>query len=213
MTHLYRRLAAVAMLLVAWLAPSGASAAEKLVLAFGDSLTAGYELPSGKGYPGQLEALLRAQGIAVQVHNAGVSGDTTNGGKARLGWVVGALKAKPDLVILCLGGNDSLRGIDPKLTRANLDAMLGDLKKRGIKVLLAGMLAPPNMGADYAKAYNALFPALARQHGVLFYPFLLQGVAANPKLQLDDGMHPNVAGAGVIARNLLPLVSKALKPS
>jgi acyl-CoA thioesterase I len=188
-----------------------AQAAEKLVLAFGDSLTAGYELTITDSYPAQLQSALRAQGMKVRVHNAGVSGDTSTGGRARLAWVLAALKAKPDLVILCLGANDSLRGVDPKLTRANMEAMMAELKKRGIRVLVAGMLAPPNMGKDYARTYNPIFPDIAKRFGAGYYPFLLDGVAAQPKLLLADGMHPNKAGAAVIVKRIAPMVRKQLE--
>jgi acyl-CoA thioesterase I len=199
------------LLLTAFAAPLSATAAERLILAFGDSLTAGYQLAPGQSYPAQLETLLRKQGIAARVHNAGVSGDTSTGGRSRLGWVIGSLKAKPDLVILCLGGNDSLRGIDPAFTRTNLDAMLTDLRKRNIRVLLAGMLAPPNMGKAYAGRYNAIFPELAKKYGTAYYPFLLDGVAAQPGLLLEDGIHPNTKGAAIMAKRLMPPVRKLLE--
>jgi acyl-CoA thioesterase I len=185
-------------------------AAEKLILAFGDSLTAGYDLPASDSYPAQLQAMLRAQGLAVRVHNAGVSGDTSSGGRARLGWVVTALKTPPHLVILCLGANDSLRGLDPKLTRRNMDAMLAELKKQKINVLLVGMLAPPNMGKDYAKSYNMIFPELAKKYSTAYYPFLMNGVVTKPALLLADGMHPNKQGAAIVAKNLLPLTLQSL---
>ncbi len=193
------------------LAARPALAAEKLVLAFGDSLTAGYELPPSDSYPAQLQTSLRSQGIGVRVHNAGVSGDTSSGGRARLGWVIAALKVQPDLVILCLGANDSLRGVDPKLTRANLDAMMAELKRRKLRVLLVGMLAPPNMGKDYARAYNPIFADLAKRYGAGYYPFMLDGVAANPKLLLADGMHPNKKGVAMIVSKLAPKVRKQLE--
>jgi acyl-CoA thioesterase I len=193
------------------LAAPSARAAEKLILAFGDSLTAGYELPPSDSYPAQLQSALRKQGLAVRVHNAGVSGDTSTGGRARLGWVIAALKAQPDLVILCLGANDSLRGVDPKLTRANLEAMMTELQKRKVRVLLIGMLAPPNMGKDYARAYNPIFADLAKRYGAVYYPFMLDGVAAQPKLLLADGMHPNKAGVAVIVNKLAPRVRKTLE--
>jgi acyl-CoA thioesterase I len=188
-----------------------AQAAEKLILAFGDSLTAGYELPQADNYPAQLQLVLRGQGVAVRVHNAGVSGDTSTGGRARLTWVVAALKTPPDLVILCLGANDSLRGVDPKLTRINMDAMMAELKKRKIPVLLAGMLAPPNMGKEYARSYNMIFPQLAKRYGAFYYPFFLEGVATKPKLLLADGMHPNKQGVAIIVKKIAPLVRKSLE--
>jgi acyl-CoA thioesterase-1 len=183
---------------------------QRLVVAFGDSLTAGYRLKPGEGFAPQLEAALKAQGRNVRVHNAGVSGDTTAAGRQRLAWVLNAVKAKPDLVILQLGANDMLRGLPPKQTRANLDAMLAELRKRGIPVLLAGMFGGPNLGVRYLDEFNAIYPALARQHGATYYPFFLKGVAFNKPLLLDDGMHPNRAGVDVMVRNILPTVAKAL---
>ena len=187
-----------------------AHAADRLILAFGDSLTAGYQLKPGEGFTWQLEAALRKEGKAVRVHNAGVSGDTTAQGKARLNWVLSSLKQKPDLAIVALGANDMLRGQPAAQTRANLDAIVGELRKRGIPVVVAGMVAAPNMDAAYAREYNAIFPAIAKQHGATLYPFFLQGVAAQPKLQLADGMHPNKQGVAVMVRNILPTVRKAL---
>lgn len=186
------------------------AAAERLVLAFGDSLTAGYQLKPGEGFAPQLEAALRKRGYAVTVRNAGVSGDTTAQGRARLGWVLNSLKAKPDLVILELGANDMLRGQDPATAKANLDAMLAELAKRRIPVLLAGMRASPNLGPAYAKAFDPIYAELAKKYGVPLYPFFMNGVAATPKLQLADGMHPNAAGVAVIVKGILPSVEAAL---
>jgi acyl-CoA thioesterase I len=183
---------------------------QKLIVAFGDSLTAGYRLKPTEGFAPQLEAALKAQGRNVRVHNAGVSGDTTAAGRQRLAWVLNAVKTKPDLVILQLGANDMLRGLPPKQTRANLDAMLAELRKRNIPVLLAGMLGGPNLGVRYLDEFNTIYPALARQYGATHYPFFLKGVAFNKPLLLDDGMHPNRAGVGVMVRNILPTVAKAL---
>jgi acyl-CoA thioesterase-1 len=188
-----------------------AAAKEKLILALGDSLTAGYQLKPGEAFPAQLQAALRREGRNVRVHNAGVSGDTTAQGKARLNWVLASLKQKPDLAIVALGANDMLRGQPPAMARANLDAVLTELGRRGIPVLLAGMMAAPNMGADYAKDFNAIYPALAKKHGAILYPFYTQGVTANPELLLADGMHPNPAGVRVMVRNILPTVRKALE--
>lgn len=187
-----------------------AHAADRLVLAFGDSLTAGYGLKPAESYPVRLEAALRGAGIAVKVHNGGVSGETTASGRARLGWQLQGLKAKPDLVILELGANDMLRGLDPALARANLDAMLTELRRRRIPVLLTGMLAAPNLGAPYRRRFDAIFPALARKHGVAFYPFFMRGVAGNPRLLQPDGLHPTARGVTVIVRGLLPQVKTAL---
>ena len=193
--------------------PAGAAApAGKLVLAYGDSLTAGYQLRPGEGFPAQLQAELRRQGLAaVEVRNAGVSGDTTAQGRARLSWVLQSLPEKPDLVILALGANDMLRGQPPAQAKANLDSMLTELQRRGIAVLLAGMLAAPNFGADYVKEFNAIYPDLAKKHQVPLYPFFTAGVTGNPKLLLADGMHPNAEGAKRMAASLAPLVGRLLR--
>lgn len=195
------------------LALSGAADAApkpRLVLAFGDSLTAGYQLKPTEGFAPQLEAALRAQGRNVRVHNAGVSGDTTAQGRARLNWVLTGLKAKPDLVILELGANDMLRGQSPAVARANLDAMLTEFGKRKVPVVLAGMLAAPNLGAGYAKQFNPIYPELAKQHGTALYPFFMNGVVGGKGLQLGDGIHPTRAGVAVIVRGILPTVTRAL---
>ncbi len=192
------------------LASTPAMAADKLVVAFGDSLSAGYGLKPAESFPVQLEAALRRSGTPSRVHNAGVSGDTTAQGRARLGFVLRSLKAKPDLVILQLGGNDMLRAIDPAQTEANLSAILTDLKKRGIPVLLAGMLAAPNMGKAYQTRFDAVYPKLARQYSVKLYPFFLNGVTANRTLLLKDGLHPTGKGVGVVVAGILPQVRGAL---
>lgn len=192
---------------------SHARAAEPLVLAFGDSLTAGYQLKPGEGFVPQLERALRARGVNATVHNAGVSGDTTAAGKARLPWVMKSLKQEPDVAIVALGANDMLRGQPVAQARANLDAIIGELRRQGVTVVLAGMLAAPNMGAAYAREYNAMFPALAKKHGAILYPFFTDGVTANPKLLLADGMHPNPAGTREMARRIAPSVEKALAAS
>jgi acyl-CoA thioesterase-1 len=189
-----------------------ALAAERLVLAFGDSLTAGYGLKPAEAFPAQLERALRREGIAVRVHNAGVSGDTSAAGRARLGWVLNGLRAKPDLVILELGANDMLRGLKPAETRANLEAMLVELKRRRVPVLLAGMLAAPNMGPDFRRDFDRIFPDLARRHGARLYPFFMKGVAGQRPLLLADGMHPNARGVSVIVRGIAPQVKVALGP-
>ena len=210
--HLLALVAAISTLLFA--APAAAQAApprEKLVLAFGDSLTAGYQLKPGESFPAQLESALRKEGRKVRVHNAGVSGDTTAQGKARLPWVLASLKQKPDLAIVALGANDMLRGQPPAVARSNLDAILTELNKRGIPVIVAGMLAAPNLGPAYAKDYNAIFPSLARKHNAALYPFFTNGVTAQPKYLLSDGMHPNPAGVGVMVKGILPTVRTQLK--
>ncbi len=188
-----------------------AFAAEKLIVAFGDSLVAGYGLKPNEAFPAQLQAALRKNGIAARVHNAGVSGDTSSAGKARLNWVLASLKVKPNLVILELGANDMLRGLAPAQTRANLDAMLAELKRRGIPVILAGMRASPNMGKAYQAQFDPIFPALARKHGAQLYPFFMAGVAAQKPLLIADGMHPNARGVSVIVRGIYPLVAARMR--
>jgi len=206
----WRQLYQLALLLGLLVLSQAAYAAPKLVLAFGDSLTAGYQLKPAESFPAQLQVALTKAGRDVTVKNAGVSGDTTSAGRARLNWVLAGLKAKPDLVILELGANDMLRGQDPATAKANLDAMLADLGKRGIPVILAGMRASPNLGATYVKQFDAMYGALAAKHQARLYPFFLDGVAATPKLQLADGMHPNAAGVAVIVKRILPVVETAL---
>jgi acyl-CoA thioesterase-1 len=198
------------MLAIVLLSAAPAMAADKMILAFGDSLTAGYGLKPAEAFPAQLEAALRRDKVAVRVQNAGVSGDTTAQARARLDWVLQSMKQKPDLVIVQLGGNDMLRGIDPAQTRANLSAILAELKKRKMPVLLAGMLAAPNLGSDYGKRFNPIYPALAKQYGAGLYPFFLKGVTGNPALQLPDHMHPTAKGVAVVVRGISPSVKKAL---
>ena len=200
-------LAALFALLIA--AP-GFAQQPRLIVAFGDSLTAGYGLKPAESFPVQLQGALNRGGVKARVHNAGVSGDTTAAGKARLGWVLNSLKAKPDLVILELGANDMLRGIKPAQTRANLEAMIVELKRRGIRVLLAGMLAAPNMGAAYRGQFDPLYPQLAKKHGVALYPFFMKGVAGNRTLLLKDGMHPTATGVAIVVRNIIGPVKGAL---
>jgi acyl-CoA thioesterase I len=175
------------------------------IVAFGDSLTAGYGLPANAAFPAKLERALAAKGIATEVTNAGVSGDTTSGGLARLDW---SIPDGTEAVILELGANDALRGVDPKLTRGALEAMLDRLKARHIPVLLAGMLAPRNLGPDYATAFDAIYPDLAKKYGAMLYPFFLDGVAADPKLNQRDGLHPTAAGVDVIVAKILPDVER-----
>jgi acyl-CoA thioesterase-1 len=178
------------------------------IVALGDSLMAGYQLPESAAFPAQLERALRARGVAAEVVNAGVSGDTSSGGLARLDWSV---PQGTDAVILELGANDMLRGVDPKVTRAALDAIIGKLKARGIAVLLCGMRAPPNLGPDYARAFDAIYPELAAQHGVLFYPFFLEGVAAELGLNQRDGMHPTADGIAAIVTRIGPKVEELIR--
>jgi acyl-CoA thioesterase I len=184
---------------------------DKLVVAFGDSLYAGYRLGPTEGLAPQLQAALQAKGINARVHNAGVSGDTTAAGKQRLTFVLDNLERKPDLVVLGLGGNDMLRGIKPDQTRANMQAMLDELKKRGIDVVLTGMLASPNMGPDYAAAFNPIYPDLAKAYSAPLLPFFLDGVVTDKALMLEDGIHPNAKGLAKTVEKLMPLVESELK--
>jgi len=175
------------------------------VVALGDSLTAGYGLPPAAALPARLQAALTRQGVAATVANAGVSGDTMSGGLGRLDWSV---PEGTEAVIVALGANDALRGIDPKITAAALEKILVRLKERRIAVLLCGMRAPPNLGADFTGTYDRLFEQLAQKYDALYYPFLLDGVAANAKLNLQDGMHPNAAGVETMTQKLLPKVEE-----
>ena len=182
-------------------APGTAQARQITIVALGDSLTAGYGLDPGAGFPEQLQTALQAKGHDVKVIDAGVSGDTTSGGLARLDWSVGP---EADAVILELGANDALRGIPPEQTRKNLAAMLEKLKSRDLPVLLAGMLAPPNMGPQYGEAFNAIYPELASEYDARLYPFFLDGVAGEPALNLSDGMHPTREGVSEIVSRIMP---------
>lgn len=179
----------------------------KLVV-LGDSLSAGLGLPATAAFPAQLEKALQNKGLNVAINNAGVSGDTASGGLDRLDWSV---PAGTRGVILELGANDALRGLDPKVTRTALDNILKRLKARGIAVLLCGMVAPPNYGAEYAARFNAIFPDLAKAYDVPLYPFFLDGVAANTKLNQADGIHPTAAGIGVIVTNIMPTVESFVR--
>ena len=181
-----------------------------LVLAFGDSLTAGYGLDQGLGFAPQLQATLRRNGLTATVIDGGVSGDTSEAGKARLGWTLDGLPRKPDLVIVELGANDMLRGLDPGLTEKNLDAILSELQRRKIKVLVAGMRGAPNLDPAYVARFEALYPAAARRHGAKLYPCFLDGVAAQPGMQQADGMHPTFAGVKRIVMGILPSVKQEI---
>lgn len=181
---------------------------EPVILAFGDSLTAGYGLPQNDSFPAQLSRALASAGHPAKVINAGVSGDTSAGGANRIDW---ALADNPDLVIVELGANDGLRGFEPAQTRKNLDIILQKSLASGAKVLFTGMLAPRNLGNDYAAEFDAVFPDIAEKHAnAVFYPFFLEGVAADPKLNQDDGIHPNAEGVAVIVERILPFVLRAL---
>jgi len=173
------------------------------IVALGDSLTAGYGLPDHEGFVPRLQAALAAKGIAADIANAGVSGDTASDGLARLDWSV---PAGTDAVIVELGANDMLRGIDPQVTRNALDAILVRLAQRHIAVMFCGMKAAPNLGAQYGRAFDSIYPELAAKYGVLLYPFFLDGVAAVAALTQQDGLHPNAAGVGLIVERILPKV-------
>jgi len=175
------------------------------IVAFGDSLTAGLGLPAGDAFPVKLARALEAKGIKVQIINAGVSGDTPSGGLARLDWSV---PKDTDAVILELGANDALRGIDPEVTRRALDAILRRLKERGIAVLLCGMYAPPNMGQDFVRAYQQMYPELANTYGAILYPFFLDGVAGRAELNQPDGIHPTAQAVDLIVARILPKVEE-----
>ena len=178
------------------------------LVAFGDSLTAGYNLPASVAFPAQLEKALRAKGFDVEIINAGVSGDTTTSAMGRLDW---SIPDGTDGVIMELGANDALRGVDPGLTENNFRIMLQKLQDRGIPVLLAGMLAPRNMGENYVKLFDGMYRPLAAQFNATYYPFFLQGIAGDPKLNLPDGIHPNAEGVAVIVKNILPTVEDFIR--
>ncbi len=197
------------LLAMALMSAATASAASPIrIVAFGDSLTAGYRLAPSEAFPVRLETALRARNVDVKVENAGVSGDTTASGLARLDW---AVPPATDIVILELGANDALRGVDPKVTRNNLEIIIAQLKAKGAKVLLAGMLAPKNWGDDYARSFDAIFPELAQVHGLALYPFFLDGIALRADLNLDDGLHPNAKGVDAIVERILPHIEKLVQ--
>jgi acyl-CoA thioesterase I len=202
----FNQLLLVAAMLACLVAARPAAAATT-ILAFGDSLTAGYGLGPADAFPAQLEAALKQRGHDVRVINAGVSGDTTAGGLARLDW---SLADKPDLVLLELGSNDMLRGLAPTEAEANLDAMLQKLTQAKIPVLLCGMYAARNLGPDYVARFDGIYPRLAKKYGVALYPFFLDGVAMDPQLNQGDGMHPNPAGVRMIVERILPAIEKLL---
>ena len=208
----FKRLFAVFAFLATVVIGTGAQAfAEPYrIVGFGDSLMAGYQLGPGESFPEKLQAALTAKARDVEVIGAGVSGDTTSGGLARLDWSV---PDGTDLVILELGANDMLRGIAPDLTEKNLDSMLARLRDRNIGVLLAGMLAAPNLGPDYAQAFNGLYDRLAQKYDVPLYPFFLDGVAGERSLVQSDGMHPTAEGIDIMVERMLPTVEKVIDAS
>lgn len=191
-------------------APMPVAGPERRILAFGDSLFAAYGLDKPQGYPARLQAALRAQGINAVVADAGVSGDTTAAGKQRIAFVLDSQPTKPDLVIVELGGNDMLRGLPPAETRANLDAILGELKTRGIPVLLMGMRAPPNLGAEYQAEFDAIYPALARDYGAALVPFFLAATYDKPNLIQADRIHPTAEGIEALVADTVDEVAAAL---
>jgi len=201
------RYGAMALVVNAGMGTAMAEAAPIRLLALGDSLTAGYGLAPEDAFPVRLQRALRAEGWEIEVINAGVSGDTAADGRARLDW---ALAAKPDAAIVEFGANDALRGLDPDATDANLDAILTRLERDRLPVLLAGMLAPPNLGRDYTDRFRATFTRLTKAHDVVFYPFFLDGVAAHPEMTLPDGLHPSPRGVATIVAAILPSVRQLL---
>ena len=189
-------------------APAQAQDEPVTIMAFGDSLVHGYGLPEGEPFPAQLEVALTDKGYDVEVINAGSSGDTSKSGRSRLSWV---LQDDVDAAIVVLGANDALRGIDPAVTRENLDAVLQTLDDQGVATLMAGMKAPRNMGKEYVQEFDSVFPDLAEKHGTVFYPFFLKGVAQQPDLNQSDGIHPNAEGVAVIVDNILPKVEQLIE--
>lgn len=187
---------------------AAAEQGETRLLVLGDSLTSGWGLATRDAFPARLQEALREAGRGdVRVIASGVAGDTSAGGRARLAW---SLADRPHAAIVELGANDGLRGIDPESTYANLDAILAELARRGVRVLLAGMYAPPNLGREYGAAFDAMYPRLAKKHGVPLYPFFLDGVAVEPALNQADGIHPNADGVAVIVARILPYVMRVL---
>ncbi|OUR78860.1 arylesterase [Alphaproteobacteria bacterium 46_93_T64] len=189
------------------IAPVYATETQKMV-AFGDSLTAGYGLSQAHAFPVQLERALRDEGLAIKVENAGVSGDTSTGGLQRLDW---ALANGADFVLLELGANDALRGIDPSITRKNLDAIITKIRAKNIPIFFTGMRAPPNMGPVYQQEFDEIFPELARKHNLAFYPFFLEGVAAMADLNQSDAIHPNSEGVAIIVKKMVPHLVSFIK--
>ena len=177
------------------------------LMVFGDSLVAGYGLPADQGFTSQLQDRLSANGFRIEILNAGVSGDTSAGGAARLNW---ALSEQPDYVMIVLGGNDLLRGLDPGATRQNLDQIIARLAALNIKTFLCGMLAPLNLGPEYSREFNPIYPELAQKYDLAFYPFFLENVALVPALNQRDGLHPNADGVAKIIDGMMPVLSRFL---
>ena len=204
----FTRRAFAGLLLAAGVAPACAQERRRVVTVLGDSITAGYGLPARDALPAVLERHLIRIAPAARVRGAGVSGDTSAGGLARVDFSV---QQDTEVCVVALGGNDLLQGLDPAQTRANLDRIIARLKQRKIKVVLAGLTAPNAIGRSYARDFGAMFPTLAKKHGVPLYSNLLEGVAGNPRLNQRDGLHPNAAGVTIIAARLAPVVARALK--
>jgi acyl-CoA thioesterase-1 len=183
---------------------ASAQTSRRRLMILGDSITAGYGLPAHLAFPAKLQQALDSRGRAIEIVNAGVSGDTSAGGRARLDWALG--NEPPPFAIVALGGNDALRGITPEVTEANLEAVVTTLKSRGTRVLLAGMLAPRNLGRDYAEKFDAIYPTIAKRHAIVLYPFFLEGVAADPALNQPDGIHPNPRGVEVMIERMIDSV-------
>lgn len=202
----FQSLAAFLLLLLTFTGPASAETARIVIL--GDSLTAGFGVDPENAFPDQLQRALSERGHDVEIVNGGVSGDTASDGLARVDWTIG-----PDAsaVIVELGANDALRGVDPAITRDALDQLIARLAERGLPVLLAGMLAPPNLGSEYGDAFNAIYPDLAARYDTLLYPFFLDGVAAEPDLNQADGIHPNAEGVAVIVERILPSVEDLIE--
>jgi acyl-CoA thioesterase-1 len=205
----WRLASLAALLIVAFSAEAVAQpkAGPLRIVVFGDSLVAGFQLKAADAFPAQLERALKARGHTAEVINAGVSGDTTASALERLRW---AVPERTDAVIIELGANDALRGLDPARAKANLEKIIASLKAGGAEVLLAGMLAPRNLGEDYRRAFDAIYPELAKKHGLILYPFFLDGVALDGKLNLGDGIHPNAQGVAEITRRILPAVEELI---
>ena len=202
----------ITLSLALWMSPATTSSdaagpSAPVVVMFGDSITAGYGLPEDQALPNQLEAWFEQNGLAVEIRNGGLSGDTTSGGRARVDWT---MSEDVDVAIVALGGNDMLRAIPPDETAKNLESIINQIQSRDIRVILAGMVARPNYGPDYADAFNQIYPDLAEQYDVALYPFLLDGVAADPDLNQPDGIHPNEDGVAKIVSNLGPFLNAIL---
>ncbi|MGB6908590.1 MAG: arylesterase, partial [Methyloceanibacter sp.] len=205
--HMVVMVAAAALLVASGLHANEAGLRAPVIVAFGDSLTAGYGLAQDQAFPAQLQRALRARGQEVKVVNAGVSGDTAVAGLARLDW---SLPDDASAVIIELGANDALQGLDPQATKATLETIITQVQARGLPILLAGMEAPRNMGQDYVDAFGAIYPDLAARYDLLLYPFFLDGVALDNGLTLDDGLHPNAQGVARIVQGMLPQVEELL---